>query len=91
MHHVAGYDELAQAFVKTHKYLVGRENHVFMAVCGRYGFNLVTGVLQRGTHCAPLPLSLFLIDRRLPRHVRILPVDNIEVIRRTEENLLGHV
>lgn len=91
MQHPAGHDELSQAFVKPYKHLIRRENHVFMAGRWSYGFYLAAGIFQSRAKGLPLLPSLQAVNRRLPHHVRILLVNNIEMGRRTKKNLRWHL
>ena len=91
MDHAAGHDELADSFVKTHKNLVGGEDHVFETWGGSDGFDLASGLLEGGTQSLPLPLGLLAIDRSLLRHVGVFLIDDVKIGRRTQQDALCHL
>jgi hypothetical protein len=91
MHHAAGHDKFAQFFMKADKNLIGGKDHVFEARGGSDGLDLASSMFQSGTKSLPLLLSPDAIDRRLPGHIRIFLVDDVEICGRTQEDLLLHV
>ncbi len=86
-----GTMNLPTPFVKTHKDLIGGEDHVFEARGGSDGFDLASGSLEGGTQSLPLPLGLLAIHRNLRRHVWVFLIDDVKVGRRTQQDMLCHL
>ena len=84
--HTAGDRELSVSGLLAGEDLVGGEDHILEALDCFDGLDLTTVLMQNTTKVFPLAACFYPIDWVLSRHVWVFVIDDIEIIRRTDEH-----
>ncbi len=84
--HATGHYKFSVADFLPGENLIGREDHIFEAFNRMNSFNFAAALLQNATEIFPLAACFRAIHWELSRHVGIFLIDDIEIIRRTEQN-----
>jgi hypothetical protein len=87
VHHAAGHHKFSMPGFLADEYLIGGENHIFEARYWIDGFDLTSVLLQNTTESFPLAACLRWVDCGFSGHVGIFLIDDIEIIRRTKQDL----
>jgi len=87
--HVTGDHKSSVSCLLSNKNLVGGEDHVFESFHGIDRFDLTSALLQNTTEIFPLGAGFHSVDCVISKHVWVFLIDDIKIIRRTDEHL-GH-
>ena len=87
VHHAAGNYKFSVSTFLARENLIGSEDHVFEALHWLDGCNLTSALLQNATEILPLAARFYTVHCEFSRHVGIFLINDIEIFRRTEQNL----
>src|SRR5450631_782755 len=95
VHHAAGHDKFSVSDFLAGENLIGGEDHIFETLDCIDEFDLTSVLLQNATERFPLAARFHSVHCGFSRpfgklracHVRVFLIDDIEIIRRTEQDL----
>src|ERR1700684_3598520 len=87
VNHSAGHSEFAVSTLLADKNRVRGENHVLQSLDRIDGLDFAPASLQNITERIPLAACLHSVDCGCPSHIGVFLIDDIEIIRWTEEHL----